>query len=104
MAFIDDEDVVVPSRCNAGLIVAVCPTKKSADKFWLAEILSVVAENPLEYKIKFFDFTKTTKKWSRRVGGFGVAPHTSIIYAGITFTDRGQLPSLVKKRLAKIVP
>ena len=103
MAHIDDEAIVIPAEINPGIIIAVHAPASSPDDYWIGEVKHQVSNKPLTYKLKYYDYTKKIQVWSNRIGGSGTAPHSSVLYAGIMFTERGQLPALVVRRLKKIL-
>jgi hypothetical protein len=102
MHHVAPELVTIPAVIPTGTVVAVLASKKSGEKYWLAEVTNVYDRTPPKYDLHFYRFDKAKKSWikMRGNGAYGSCKHESIIMAGLHFVSSGSLSEHSKKQLA----
>lgn len=102
---LDNDLIVVPNHIPNNMIVAVQPPKSSSDKYWVACVTDTRSESPLTYNLRYYSYSKTKKRWSvmRGKNAYGTTRHEAILYAGIEFTNSGQMKTSCVKHLQHIL-
>ncbi len=105
MSHIAPEMISIPARIPIDTDVAVCPTKKSTDQYWLANITGILQEDPLVYELHYYNFNKQKKVWIKMKGNgaYGKCPHKAVIMAGINFNKDGSLTAHSKQQLTHVL-
>ena len=89
-AEIEPKDVTKPSLIPNNMIVAVRPGEEEIQStYWLARVDSLQSNtnnNNPKYRLTFYNFNSSTKKWKLNKRETGVTTHNAVLVAGIQFT------------------
>jgi hypothetical protein len=81
--------IAVPTQIPISMIVAVRTPKDCVDRYWIARVEDVISENPLKYRLRYFQISKQSKSWQLMKGNtaYGTVSHAGILTAGIQFNN-----------------
>ena len=91
--------IPVPELILSDMVVALTPAKSSKEMFWIAKVCSTKSSAPLQYNVRYYQFSKQKKCWvlMKGAGAYGTAPHSSVIAAGLQFNPNFTLTAASRK-------